>query len=128
MMRRCRREIALVALGSAVLCGPGGHGQTAAPGQPFRLSENHRYLVDNKNSAVLMQADAAWSAIANLTREEATQYFQDRRAKGFNAVLVNLSSTSSLRVLLAMSMATLRSLTCPTGASQTRSTSNMPTG
>lgn len=55
-----------------------------------RLSENHRYLIDNKNSPILLQADAAWSAIANLTRDEAAQYFQDRRAKGFNAVLVNL--------------------------------------
>lgn len=58
--------------------------------RPFRVSENHRYLVGQDGTPFLLQADAAWSLIANLTREEAAVYLQDRKAKGFNAVLVNL--------------------------------------
>jgi len=57
---------------------------------PFRLSANHRYLLDRQDVPFLLQGDAAWSLIANVTREEATVYLQNRRAKGFNAILVNL--------------------------------------
>jgi hypothetical protein len=39
---------------------------------------------------VLLQGDAGWSVIANATKEDAERYLRDRRAKGFNAVLVNL--------------------------------------
>lgn len=63
--------------------------QDATPNQPLRISENHRYLVDD-NSPFLLQGDAGWSLIANLTKEEAARYLQNRHAKGFNAVLVNL--------------------------------------
>ncbi|HEY5078600.1 MAG TPA: glycoside hydrolase family 140 protein [Opitutaceae bacterium] len=57
---------------------------------PLRVSDNHRYLVDAKGAPFLLQGDAAWSLVANMTREEAAEYLQNRRAKGFNAVLVNL--------------------------------------
>jgi hypothetical protein len=58
--------------------------------QPLRVSENHRYLIDGQGKPILLQADAAWSLIANLNREDAAKYLQDRHAKGFNAVLINL--------------------------------------
>ena len=57
---------------------------------PFRISETHRYLIDKQGQPVLFQADAPWSLIANLTGEDAAKYLENRRAKGFNAVLVNL--------------------------------------
>lgn len=63
--------------------------QTAAT-RPFRISENHRYLVGQDGTPFLLQGDAAWSLIANLTKEDAEQYLQNRKAKGFSAVLVNL--------------------------------------
>ena len=59
-------------------------------GQPFRTSENNRYLVDAAGSPLLLQGDAGWSIIANLTKEDAEAYLENRRAKGFNAILVNL--------------------------------------
>lgn len=37
-----------------------------------------------------MYGDAAWSLAAQLTREEAEFYLEDRRSRGFNAILVNL--------------------------------------
>jgi Protein of unknown function (DUF4038) len=58
--------------------------------RPFRVSENHRYLVDQDSTPFLLQGDAAWSLIANATKEEAAAYLQNRQAKGFDAVLVNL--------------------------------------
>jgi hypothetical protein len=64
--------------------------QRAALNQPFRVSENHRYLIDRDGRPVFLQADAGWSLIANLSKEDAATYLEDRRAKGFNAVLVNL--------------------------------------
>ncbi len=67
-----------------------GSAQNADRNQPFRISENQRYLTSRDNSPFLLQGDAAWSIIANLTKDEAAQYLENRRAKGFNAVLVNL--------------------------------------
>lgn len=67
-----------------------GSAQNADGNQPFRMSENHRYLTSRDNSPFLLQGDAAWSIIANLTKEEAAQYLENRHAKEFNAVLVNL--------------------------------------
>ena len=57
---------------------------------PLRLSENHRYLVGRDGAPFLLQGDAAWSLIANLSREDAAAYLRDRAARGFNAVVVNL--------------------------------------
>ena len=64
--------------------------QNVKPSQTFRISESHRYLTRTDNSPFLLQGDAGWSLIANLTNEDAENYLQNRRAKGFNAVLVNL--------------------------------------
>lgn len=57
---------------------------------PLRVSENHRYLIDATGRPFLLQGDAAWSLIANTTREEAIAYLDDRHAKGFNGIVVNL--------------------------------------
>jgi hypothetical protein len=70
-------------------------GRAAAPDPaeadpPLRVSENHRYLVDRKGAPFLLQGDAGWSLIANLTKEDADRYLRNRRDKGFSAILVNL--------------------------------------
>ena len=39
---------------------------------------------------VLLQGDAAWSLIANSTSTRRVHYLDDRRAKGFNTLIVNL--------------------------------------
>ena len=56
---------------------PCGSARPAPPGRPQRVP-------------FLLQGDAAWSLIANLTSEDAEIYLKNRHAKGFNAVLVNL--------------------------------------
>jgi hypothetical protein len=57
---------------------------------PLHIETNKRYLIDAANAPFLMHGDTAWSLIAQLTREEAEQYLEDRRTRGFNTVLVSL--------------------------------------
>ncbi len=59
---------------------------------PLHVESGKRYLVDAKGNPFLLQGDAAWSLIAQLTNAEAEQYLEDRRQKGFNTVLVDLIS------------------------------------
>jgi hypothetical protein len=73
----------------AALAG-GAFAQPADADAPLRICGNHRYLIDRHDVPFLLQGDAAWSLIANVTKEEAAAYLQNRRAKGFNAILVNL--------------------------------------
>src|SRR5690606_1922237 len=57
---------------------------------PLSLSEDRRYLVDRSGDAFLINGDTAWSLIPALTKGEAGLYLDDRRRKGFNAVIVQL--------------------------------------
>ena len=57
---------------------------------PLHVEAGKRYLVDAQGNPFLLQGDAAWSLIVQLTNEQADQYLEDRRQKGFNTVLVNL--------------------------------------
>lgn len=54
------------------------------------LSGNRRYLVDSEKGPFLLQGDAAWSLIVTLSKPDVSEYLQNRREKGFNAILVNL--------------------------------------
>lgn len=57
---------------------------------PLGREPDKRYLVDSQGRPVLLNGDSAWSLLVQLTREEAELYLEDRRTRGFNAVLVNL--------------------------------------
>ncbi|PRD41692.1 hypothetical protein C5748_20320 [Phyllobacterium phragmitis] len=57
---------------------------------PLHVAADKRYLVDAADKPFLIQGDAAWSLIAELKREEVEAYLEDRRKRGFNALLVNL--------------------------------------
>jgi hypothetical protein len=57
---------------------------------PLRVQPGQRYLTDAAGRPFLLHGDAGWSIIADLTREEADIYLADRRARGFNTLLVNL--------------------------------------
>ena len=60
------------------------------PAFPLAVSPNDRYLQDARGRPLLVHGDAAWSLIAQLTREDAESYLRDRRARGFNTILVSL--------------------------------------
>jgi Protein of unknown function (DUF4038)/Putative collagen-binding domain of a collagenase len=57
---------------------------------PLSIKPGERYLVDAVGRPFLIQGDTAWSLIAQLTRAEVDLYLDDRRARGFNTLLVNL--------------------------------------
>src|SRR6266404_5168613 len=57
---------------------------------PLTISADRRRLLDADGRPFLIQGDAAWSLIANLTYADAVRYLDDRRAKGFNTLIVNL--------------------------------------
>ena len=57
---------------------------------PVAVTPDRRRLVDAAGRPVLIQGDAAWSLIANLTLAEAERYLDARQAQGFNAVIVSL--------------------------------------
>lgn len=57
---------------------------------PLRVSPNGRFLVDGRGVPFRIHGEAAWSLVANLTPGEVDDYLEDRRRKGFNAILVNL--------------------------------------
>jgi hypothetical protein len=57
---------------------------------PLRIGPDHRHLVDQSAAPFLIQGDAAWSLISALTKEEAEEYLENRRRKGFNSIIVNL--------------------------------------
>jgi hypothetical protein len=57
---------------------------------PLRIGPDHRHLVDQSGQWFLILGDSPWSIISGLTREEEEQYLENRRAKGFNSIIVNL--------------------------------------
>jgi len=67
--------------------------QAANPAYPLKISVNKRYFVDQNNVPFLYHGDTPWSLFKNLTKEEAEQYLENRRQKGFNAVIVNILDT-----------------------------------
>ena len=62
----------------------------AAPAFPLAVRPGKRYLEDADGRPFLIHGDTAWSLIADLTREDVDLYLEDRRARGFNTLLVNL--------------------------------------
>lgn len=62
----------------------------AWPRAQFPLRVDAMRLSDGAGAPFLLQGDTAWSLIAQLRREDAEFYLEDRRRRGFNAFLVSL--------------------------------------
>ena len=60
------------------------------PTFPLAVKAGRRHLVDATGRPFLIHGDTAWSLIAQLTREDVLLYLDDRRARGFNTILVSL--------------------------------------
>jgi hypothetical protein len=68
-------------------------------GQPVRVSENGRYLVNKNGSPFFYLGDTAWELFHRLNREEADQYLSNRAEKGFTVIqAVVLSQIGGLEV------------------------------
>ena len=57
---------------------------------PLSVRSGERFLRDSDGAPFLIHGDTAWSLIAELTRQDVDLYLDDRRARGFNTLLVNL--------------------------------------
>jgi len=83
-----------IILGLYACGGGGGSSPTAVPVAavtfPVQIDPTNRFLVDSAGKPFLLHGEAAWSLIAQATDAEVDQYLEDRRQKGFNAILVNL--------------------------------------
>ncbi len=54
----------------------------------LKVSENHRFLVDENGNPFFWLGDTGWLLFKKLNREEAGRYLEDRRQKGFNVIQV----------------------------------------
>ena len=61
------------------------HPNSGPPAFPLKVSENHRYLVDQNNQPFLIVGDTPQGLMGRLTEKDAETYFADREAHGFNA-------------------------------------------
>lgn len=57
---------------------------------PLRIAAGGTHLEDVDGTPFLIVGDAAWSLIADLPKEEVDRYIADRKARGFNTILVSL--------------------------------------
>ncbi|WFP62620.1 DUF4038 domain-containing protein [Mesorhizobium sp. WSM4904] len=57
---------------------------------PLHVEPGKNYPVDKAGQPFFMQGDSPWSLIADLKDDEAFLYLEDRKARGFNTLLVNL--------------------------------------
>jgi hypothetical protein len=90
------RVALVISLTVAIVCG-GADGVASDLGDPAEIASyplmarpGKRYLEDAAGRPFLIRGDTAWSLIADLTREDADRYLRDRRARGFNTILVSL--------------------------------------
>jgi hypothetical protein len=61
------------------------------PEFPLKVSEDHRYLVDQRGTPFLYHADTAWMLFLKLAETEAADYLAARQAQGFNTIQVQLT-------------------------------------
>ena len=54
----------------------------------LKVSENHRYLMQEDGNPFFWLGDTGWLLFSKLSREEAEEYLDDRAAKGFNVIQV----------------------------------------
>jgi Protein of unknown function (DUF4038)/Putative collagen-binding domain of a collagenase len=57
---------------------------------PLKVSRNRRYLVDQRNQPFFITGDSPQALIGKLSLEDAAAFIANRRAAGFNSLLVDL--------------------------------------
>src|SRR6266545_747193 len=60
----------------------------SAQSKRLKIASNHRYFTDEKGNPFFWLGDTGWLLFSKLTREEAEQYLEDRRRKGFTVIQV----------------------------------------
>lgn len=68
-------------------CASSSDQETSSTGMPaLQISENGRYLATDDGKPFFWLGDTGWLLFNKLDREEAEQYLEDRKQKGFNVV------------------------------------------
>ncbi|HED36464.1 MAG TPA: DUF4038 domain-containing protein [Gammaproteobacteria bacterium] len=67
-----------------------GLGSALAVQYPLKMSADSRHLEDQLGQPFLINGDTPWSLIVELTKTEADAYLEDRRSRGFNAIIVEI--------------------------------------
>jgi hypothetical protein len=57
---------------------------------PLGVHKSGRYLVDRRGAPFFVHGDSPWSLTHNWTYEQADRYLLDRKARGFNALIVSV--------------------------------------
>lgn len=57
---------------------------------PLRIETGRPRLIDASGRPFIVVGDSAWSLLAQLSRPQIDTYLEDRRQRGYNAVLVNV--------------------------------------
>jgi len=65
-------------------------GAPPAAAFPLKVSADSRRLLDQNNLPFLMVGDTPWSLMSGITKAEAETYLEDRRQRGFTAIIVNI--------------------------------------
>lgn len=59
------------------------------PAPLLSVGPTGRHLVDTRGEPVFLNGDTAWSLIVSATVDQVDRYLDDRRQRGFNAIIVN---------------------------------------
>jgi hypothetical protein len=59
----------------------------------LKISSNHRFFTNEKGQPFFWLGDTGWLLFSKLTREEAEQYLEDRKEKGFDVIQVMVLHT-----------------------------------
>lgn len=59
----------------------------------LKISSNHRFFVDQNGKPFFWLGDTGWLLFSKLNRQEAEQYLEDRRKKGFDVIQVMVLHT-----------------------------------
>ena len=65
----------------------------ASAQKKLAVSENKRFFTDEKGDPFFWLGDTGWLLFSKLTREEAEQYLEDRKQKGYNVIQVMVLHT-----------------------------------
>ena len=68
----------------------GGTNAANAATLSVKLSANGRHLVDQNGVPFFLHGDTAWSLLVALNQEDSERYLEDRKQRGFTAMIVNL--------------------------------------
>jgi hypothetical protein len=78
-----------LSMGGAGTVGP-GQADAGGAALGWKVSPDKKYLVDAQGNPVFLQGDAAWELFQGLSQSDAIVYLDDRKARGTNALIVEL--------------------------------------